>query len=163
MAILNYICNFAGQEGVKPRLCRLICTDTYAQVTAAGYMDGILQQLNSNVEPTDFIFCNYGTNSAEFGIFVPSISAGVVTLSAYMPTHALIAQETDAYAGGGTSNAFTATGLTAASIVTATISASTNAVSIAKAVPSTDTLTVTFSADPGAATKVNYIAFTPAV
>jgi hypothetical protein len=76
---------------------------------------------------------------------------------------ALKANTTAAYAGGGTSNAYVATGLTASSIVTAVILASTNAVSIAKAVPSADTLTVTFSADPGAATTVSWIAITPAV
>jgi len=63
---------------------------------------------------------------------------------------------TAAYGGGGTSNAFTATGLAATDIVVATILASTNAVSIAKAVPTADTLTVTFSADPGAGTTVQW-------
>jgi len=63
-----------------------------------------------------------------------------------------------AYGGGGTSNAFVATGLVSTDIVVATILASTNAVSIAKAVPSADTLTVTFSADPGAGTTVQWIA-----
>ena len=76
---------------------------------------------------------------------------------------AVLAKTTAAYAGGGTSNAFAAAGLTASSIVTASILASTNAVSIVKVVPSSNTLTVTFSADPGAATTVNYIAITPAV
>lgn len=70
---------------------------------------------------------------------------------------------TAAYAGGGTSNAYTATGLTASSIVTASILASTNAVSITKAVPGTNTLTVTFSGDPGSATTVNWIATSVAV
>lgn len=63
---------------------------------------------------------------------------------------------TAAYAGGGTSNAFTATGLAATDIVVATILASTNAVAICKAVPTTNTLTVTFSADPGAGTTVQW-------
>lgn len=76
---------------------------------------------------------------------------------------ALKANTTAAYAGGGTSNAFTATGIGATSIVTAVIVASTNAVSIVKAVPSANTLTVDFSADPGAATQVSWIAITPAV
>lgn len=67
---------------------------------------------------------------------------------------------TAAYAGGGTSNAFAATGLTASSKVTANISTSTNSVSINKLVPGTNTLTVTFSADPGAATTVTWIALT---
>jgi hypothetical protein len=76
---------------------------------------------------------------------------------------AVLANTTAAYAGGGTSNAFTATGIGATSIVTATILASTNAVSIVKAVPTANTLTVDFSADPGASTTVSWIAITPAV
>lgn len=76
---------------------------------------------------------------------------------------ALLASDTAAYGGGGTSNAYTATGLTATSIVTATIVSQTNAASIVSAVPSTDTLTVTFSADPGANTVVSYIALSKAV
>jgi len=63
---------------------------------------------------------------------------------------------TAAYAGGGTSNAFTATGLVSTDIVVASILASTNAVSICKVVPTADTLTITFSADPGAATTVQW-------
>lgn len=63
---------------------------------------------------------------------------------------------TAAYGGGGTSNAFAATGLIAGDIVVATIKASTNSVSITKAVATTDVLTITFSADPGAATTVQW-------
>lgn len=63
---------------------------------------------------------------------------------------------TAAYAGGGTSNAFTATGLAATDIVVASIKVSTNSVSITKAVPTANTLTITFSADPGAATTVQW-------
>lgn len=63
---------------------------------------------------------------------------------------------TAAYAGGGTSNAYTATGLAATDIVTASILASTNAVSICKAVPTANVLTITFSADPGADTTVQW-------
>jgi len=64
---------------------------------------------------------------------------------------------TTAYAGGGTSNGFTVTGLLSTDTVSAVIRASTNAVAIAKAVPTTNTLTITFSADPGASTTVDYI------
>jgi hypothetical protein len=99
------------------------------------------------------------------------ISAGSVTVSAFgaslvddaaasnaRTTLGFISGTTAAYGGGGTSNAFTATGLTVNSKVSAVIRASTNAVAIAKALPGTDTLTVTFTADPGAATTVDYIA-----
>lgn len=75
----------------------------------------------------------------------------------------LHAATTAAYAGGGTSNAYTATNVGATSIVTASILASTNAVSITKVVPGAGTLTVSFSADPGAATTVSWVAITPAV
>jgi len=69
---------------------------------------------------------------------------------------------TAAYGGGGTSNAFTVTGLLATDFVSAVIRTSTNAVSIAKAIPTANTLTITFSADPGASTTVDYIVMRPA-
>lgn len=86
-------------------------------------------------------------------------TAGLVADAAFNIKSAVTA----AYAGGGTSNAFTATGLTASSIVVATIKTSTNNVSVTKAVPGTNTLTITFSADPGAATTVQWIATSAAV
>ena len=99
------------------------------------------------------------------------VSAADVTVSAYgatlvddatnlvaLATLGVRAATTAAYGGGGTSNAFVATGMVATDIVTATILASTNNVSIVKAVPGAATLTVTFSADPGAATTVSWIA-----
>lgn len=70
---------------------------------------------------------------------------------------------TAVYGGGGTSNAFTVTGLGASSHGSCVIRTSTNAVSIVSAVPSADTLTVTFSADPGANTTVDYIYTTAAL
>lgn len=70
---------------------------------------------------------------------------------------------TSAYAGGGTTNTFTATGLTSASIVTASNLTSTNSVSITKVVPGTNTLAITWSADPGAATTVNWISISAAI
>lgn len=75
----------------------------------------------------------------------------------------VIANTTSAYAGGTASNAFTATGLTSSSIVVASNLNTTNAVSIVKVVPSSNTLTVTWSADPGANSTVSYVAITPAV
>jgi hypothetical protein len=85
-------------------------------------------------------------------------TAGLLVDAAF----ALHAATTASYAGGGTSNAFVTTNMTASSIVTAVILTSTNPVSIVKAVPGTNTLTVTFSADPGAATTVSWISVTPA-
>lgn len=67
-----------------------------------------------------------------------------------------ISGTTAVYGGGGTSNAYSVPGLTANSKGAAVIRASANAVAIAKAVPSADTLTVTFTGDPGAGTTVDY-------
>lgn len=69
----------------------------------------------------------------------------------------IISNTTGSYGGGGTSNTFTATGLTSGAKGSAVIRTSTNSVSITKAVPGTDTLAITFSADPGASTTVDYI------
>lgn len=67
------------------------------------------------------------------------------------------------YAGGGTSNAFSITGLSSAASGACVIRTSTNTVTIDKAVPGTNTLTVTFSADPGANTTVDYFYSTAAL
>ena len=99
------------------------------------------------------------TGSTVIGNLVKASSTtGQITDAAF----ALHAATTSAFAGGGTSNAFTTTNMTASSIVTATILSQTNAASIVKAVPGTNTLTVTFSADPGANTTVSWISVTPA-
>ena len=86
-------------------------------------------------------------------------TAGLVVDGGY----AFHAGTTGSYAGGGTSNAFTVTGMASSWIVTASILTQSNTASIVKAVPSSNTLTITFSADPGAATTVSWIASTASV
>lgn len=65
------------------------------------------------------------------------------------------------YGGGGTSKALSVPGVNASDIAVAVIKASTNSVSINKVVCSTDTVTVTFSGDPGASTTINYAVLLP--
>ena len=72
------------------------------------------------------------------------------------PSHIVKYAGTSAYAGGGTSVAITVAGVAATDLVFAQIQASTNAVSVVKVVPTLNTITVHFSADPGAATTVQY-------
>lgn len=86
-------------------------------------------------------------------------TAGLVVDGGY----AFHAGTTGTYAGGGTSNSFSVTGMASSWIVTATILTQTNAASIVKAVPGTNALVVTFSADPGANTTINWIASTASV
>lgn len=63
---------------------------------------------------------------------------------------------TASYGGGGTSNAFVATGIVATDIVVASLLSAANNVSLTKVVPTANTLTVDFSADPGAGTTVSW-------
>ncbi len=72
------------------------------------------------------------------------------------PSHIVKYAGTSAYGGGGTSVAIAVAGVAATDLVFAQIQASTNAVSVVKVVPTLDTVTVHFSADPGAATTVQY-------
>ena len=76
--------------------------------------------------------------------------------SGIAPSHIVKYAGTENYAGGGTSTAITVTGAAATDLVFAQIQASTNAVSVVKVVPTLNTVTVHFSADPGAATVVQY-------
>ena len=83
-------------------------------------------------------------------------STGTRQIMGVTPSHMIVYAGEGAYAGGGTSNAFTVTGVLSTDIVVSTVTASTNASYVVKAVPTTNTITVTFSADPGAATTVAY-------
>lgn len=182
---------YVGQVGIVPAVLTIATSDSLATITTAGWIDSkpTVQKLSAS----NFVLISYNYNppSAQgtFQWFTVSIAGGVTTLVPYvspqsvtLPTVAgqlaaftnttgtiaglgagVFAKTTAVFAGGGTSNAFVATGLTAASIVVATIATQAGTASIVKAVPSTNTLTVTFSADPGAGTTVNYIAFTAAV
>lgn len=76
--------------------------------------------------------------------------------SGIAPSHIVKYAGSANYAGGGTSTAITVTGAAATDLVFAQIQASTNAVSVVKVVPTLNTVTVHFSADPGAATVVQY-------
>lgn len=191
MPILKIETSQTGEVGVLPSYASILTDDTEAAVLTAGYLNNAVQNGASFALPCIAKVSTKESSTADYKVgwyqvthvganwsVVPAGSPGDVSLPT-IANHVAVfnnttgglsdggfvvkANTTAAYAGGGTSNAFVATGLTATSIVTAVILASTNAVSIAKAVPSANTLTVTFSADPGAATTVSWIAITPAV
>ena len=72
----------------------------------------------------------------------------------------IIADESPDIGGGGAGALdVTVTGLTASSVVVASIVSSSNPVSIISVLPGVDKFSITFSADPGASCFVNYIAF----
>ncbi len=148
----------AGQVGVKPRKVSILCTNTYAQVSAAGFLNGANLQ-GITIQPTDILFVTYGYSASigtgSFQMFVPIISGNVISLSIYNPR--TISGTTPTYAGGGTSNTFTISNMLATAVGSCVIKTSTNSVSVTKAVPADGSLAVTFSADPGAGTVLTYI------
>lgn len=111
------------------------------------------------------VYENTGTSASPSWDLVGSIAsadiaAGAVTLaklaSGISPSHVIKFAGTASYGGGGTSTAITVTGAAATDIATAVIRASTNAVTIQKATLTSNTLTILFSADPGAGTTIDY-------
>ncbi len=153
------------QFGLIPRRLSCCTTASYATITAAGWINTLITEnivVPNSIDNNDIFSICYAydalTGVGIDGEFLVTINgSGVMTLSPYiMP--GLQSGVTPVWGGGGTSHAFAVSGITASSIVTADILASTNSVSINSVVPSTNTLTITFSADPGAATSVQYIA-----
>jgi hypothetical protein len=69
----------------------------------------------------------------------------------------IISGTTETFGGSSTSHVFTVTGLTVAAKGTAVVRTSTNSAAVTKALPGTNTLTITFSVDPGPNTTVDYI------
>jgi hypothetical protein len=127
-----------------------------AGTTNAGAMYVLVEPLPAHLGIDDLNFNPTSVPSASTFLVAANDLSDVASKLTSLTNLGVKRGTTAAYAGGGTSNAFTATGLAATDIVVATILASTNSVAITKAVPTANTLTVTFSADPGAATTVQW-------
>ena len=110
----------------------------------------------------DATLANTGALTVAAGaITTAKIAAANVTLATLAagitPSHVVkFAGTSSAFGGGGTSFAITVTGALATDVASAVIRASTTAVAIAKATLTSNTLTITFSADPGTATTIDY-------
>jgi hypothetical protein len=75
----NLTVNFTGEIGVVPRKVSLQTPDNYNTIIQPGYLDSI-SKLQGPILPTDIIFASY-SNGQGAGIFKPSFSDGVITLS----------------------------------------------------------------------------------
>jgi len=165
MTVLSFNINYPGQAGVFPNEISIQTNNTLDEVMAVGYLDHMFAE---NVPIENGMMALVSTKPAPNSPVTNTVSLQITFASgrwSLKPSliNPMKVATTAAYAGGGTSHAFAATGLTSSSIVTANILTSTNSVSITKVVPSANTLTITFSADPGAGTTVNYIAFSGTV
>lgn len=87
MSLLSLVRVSVGEVGVKPGTIKMLSTDDLATVTAAGYLNGIGNQLSSlDIAPSDVIECLYSysaiTDSGTYTVLSVAISNGVITLSA---------------------------------------------------------------------------------
>lgn len=83
MAILGITTEVAGQVGDIPRIVRINCNDSYATITAAGYLNGAAVQ-GYTFYPSDTFLISYGTNPASPSIdfFNATTSNGIISLVA---------------------------------------------------------------------------------
>jgi hypothetical protein len=75
-----------GQVGVKPGSVKMLTTDNFATITAAGYLNGVGNQLPEvALAPSDVIECMYSyntlTDTGSLAYFIPSMSNGIITLT----------------------------------------------------------------------------------
>lgn len=147
--------------GADPSIIRIVTSDDYATITAAGYLTdqaANIRNINNGdfeFRENDVVLASYGANN-DRTLF--DVSSDFTSLTPNIGAQKVLGGTSAAWAGGGASNAFAAAGILATDHVTVTISNQTNGVSIEDAVPSADTITVTFSGDPGADTVVRWVA-----
>jgi hypothetical protein len=108
---------------------------------------------------TPFTNGNFPVASGTGGLMVDS---GLAAANIQNRTNIIAAQSADiGGAGAGPINIVNAS-VTAASVIVATISTSTNTVSVAKVTPGAGSFDILFDADPGAACVVSYVIFVAA-
>lgn len=55
---INITTDTTGQIGVNPRIVKIVCNDTLATITTAGYLNGVIAE-GATILPTDLILINY--------------------------------------------------------------------------------------------------------
>lgn len=77
---ITLLTSFAGENNdVIPRLCRLYCpSNTLAEVSAAGFLDGYLASQGANLLATDFVFA---VASDGHQVYKPVFTAGSCQLT----------------------------------------------------------------------------------
>ena len=133
MGILSITTNVAGQTGgliggVVPRTVKILSTDSLSTVTTAGYLNDVSLQ-GYTINNTDIIDMWYGavggfnsiTSPGTFGIFTPTISNGVISLTEWSnPGDVLLPVVSGNLASfNGTTGQIADSGITAASVSTA--------------------------------------------
>ncbi len=111
---------------------------------------------NFAVAPNALVNANLIEASGTGGLVVDS---GIATSDVQLNTNIVAATTADIGGGGAGPISVVVAGLTAASVVVATIESSTNVAAVAKCTATATGFDITFTADPGAACLVNFVAF----
>lgn len=64
MAIINFQTDTAGQVNVHPRLVKIVCTDSYATVTALNYLYNFMTYQGNALYSSDIIEVSYGATGS---------------------------------------------------------------------------------------------------
>ena len=195
MGVQNVVTSEAGLVGVLPNQIYIETDNTYAEVTATGYLNAsyklgmsyshnqLASVLTTDDGPVQLKVAVSGSNyslvqlSSPGAVTLPTVAdnlikssdtagtladAAIAVADVQLNTNIIAAQTADIGGAGAGPIAVAVTGLTAASVVVASIVSSSNAVSVAKVTPGTNTFGILFSGDPGAACVVSYVAFVAA-
>jgi hypothetical protein len=86
MGLLQLVRVNLGEVGILPGTVKMVTTDSLATITAAGYLNGVSNQLAIvKLSPSDVVECLYSFNqsagSGQYSIFKVTITNGLVTLT----------------------------------------------------------------------------------
>ena len=88
MSVLSFNAQITGLVGVAPRIVYITTADSLATVTTAGWINPVLLNEGQTIYPTDEVHIIYGASGSPlvgtFGIFLPTVSNGIVTLAAWV-------------------------------------------------------------------------------
>lgn len=163
MAILNIQLSSTGLSGVKPQWDYIQTNNTVAEVLTVGYLNhsvdagysfnqGDLVAVSTQATPTSRVrsaiyqIDHNGTNWS----LIPLESSPLLVMAQYTTT------------GGAVGEAITITGLLATDLADVQmVDNGTNNVTVLQVACTANTLTVTFSSNPGADTIINYWIYRP--
>lgn len=180
MTILNTLFDKTGEAGVYPKLVQIETDNTLAEVMATGFLNKLYTQgfpldqrqmalVSTKTTPASTTSVCYimivnktGSNwSLTAPIATEMLQTGSVTLaklaSGITPSHIVKFAGQTTTVGGAAAEAFTVTGALATDLAfVQVVDDGTANVTVLQAVMTADTLTVTFSANPGNDAVINY-------
>lgn len=163
MSILSYQIGQAGLDGVKPRVIYIETNDTLAGVTAPGYLNTLVEKFQVQLQESDMALVSTKTTPSAASTQVAWLEVNKsgnnwsLTPIVIEQSHVVKFAGQHTTVGGNAAEAITVNGADATDLAfVQLVDAGSNTVSVVQADVTTDTLTVTFSANPGNDAVINY-------